>query len=87
MIRAECSRLINYLFQSGKINEKKKDYCLDYIKYTHREIRDLIMMILLPKRLHFDGPHQAAFLRAAVSRVENSNQTSLRLIFSVSDCK
>ena len=71
MIRAECTRFIKFLFKKGKINEEKKKECLDYIKeeYTHKVIRNLIMMILLPKRLHFDGAHQAAFLRAAVSRV------------------
>ena len=71
MIRAECTRLIKYLFQNGKINEEKKNDCLEYINKedTHKAIRNLVMMILLPKRLHFDGAHQAAFLRAAVSRV------------------
>ena len=71
MIRAECTRLIKYLFQNGKIKEQKKNWCLEFInwEHTHKEIRNLVMMILLPKRLHFDGVHQAAFLRAAVSRV------------------
>ena len=71
MIRADCTRLIKFLFQNGKINEQKKNECLEYISYedVHKEIRNLVMMILLPKRLHFDGAHQAAFLRAAVSRV------------------
>ena len=71
MIRAECTRLIKYLFQNGKINEQMKNKYLKYINEedTHKEIRNLVMMILLPKRLHFDGAHQAAFLRAAVSRV------------------
>ena len=71
MIRTECTRLIKYLFGNGKINEEKKNKCLEYINHesTHKQVRDLIMMILLPKRLHFDGAHQAAFLRAAVSRV------------------
>ena len=71
MIRAECTRLIKYWFQNGKINKELKNYCLEFIndEHTHKEIRNLVMMILLPKRLHFDGAHQAAFLRAAVSRV------------------
>ena len=71
MIQAECTRFIKFLFENGKINEEKKIDCLDYINKedTHKVIRNLIMMILLPKRLHFDGAHQAAFLRAAVSRV------------------
>merc|ERR1719285_598390 len=73
MIRAECTRLIKHLFQNGKINEQKKNDSLEWIneEYAHKEIRNLIMMILLPKRLHFDGAHQAAFLRAAVSRITN----------------
>ena len=72
MVRTECRRLINYLFIRGKINEFKKNECLEYINKedTHKEIRNLVMMLLLPKRLHFDGAHQAAFLRAAVSRVK-----------------
>ena len=52
--------------------KKTKNKRLYYIndEDTHKEIRNLVMMILLPKRLHFDGAHQAAFLRAAVSRVK-----------------
>ena len=74
MIRAECTRLVKYLFENGKIDEAKKNKCLKFINEedTHKEIRNLVMMILLPKRLHFDGAHQAAFLRAAVSRVKQS---------------
>ena len=73
MVRTECIRLINHLFQHGKINDEKKKECFEYIKdeYTHVIIRNLVMMVLLPKKLHFDGQHQAAFLRAAVSRVRN----------------
>ena len=75
MIRTECRRLINYLFDNGKINEKKQEECLEYMNFewVHIEIRNLIMCILLPKKLHFDGEHQEAFLRAAVSRVRNFN--------------
>ena len=71
MVRTECRRLVNHVFQHGKINEEKKKKCLDYINQeaTHIMIRNLVMMVLLPKKLHFDGDHQAAFLRAAVSRV------------------
>ena len=48
--------------------------CLDYIsrEEVHVELRNLIMMILLPKKLHVDDTSQAAFLRAAVSRVSNA---------------
>merc|ERR1719285_914798 len=77
MIRAECTRLIKLLFKNCKINEQKKNKCSEHINEedVHEEIRNLVMMILLPKRLHFDGAHQAAFLRAAVSRI--ANQTVL----------
>ena len=75
MIRTECRRLINHLFINGKINEETKNWNLNNIdlELTHKEIRNLLMFVLLPKRLHFDGAHQAAFLRAAVSRVNNSH--------------
>ena len=71
MIRTECRRLVNYLFDNGKINAENKMKSLWYINEedTHTEIRNLIMCILLPKKLHIDGENQAAFLRAAVSRV------------------
>ena len=87
MIRAECTRLIKYLFQNRKINEKKKNQCLEYInkENVHKQIRNLVMMILLPKRLHFDGAHQAAFLRAAVSRVSKLILV-LNLLF-ILDCQ
>ena len=73
MVRTECRRLINHLFQNRKINEEMKKKCMDYInsEWVHIEIRNLVMMILLPKKLHVDGQHQAAFLRAAISRVRN----------------
>merc|ERR1712176_1640980 len=73
MIRTECRRLINHLFDNGKINEVHKEKWLEYIKKesTHTKIRNLILIILLPKKLHIDGEHQAAFLRAAVSRIAN----------------
>ena len=77
MVRTECRRLINHLFQHGKINEGKKQRCLDYINEEgiHVIIRNLVMMVLLPRKLHFDGDHQSAFLRAAVSRVRNLKMT------------
>ena len=73
MVRTECRRLIKHLFEHGKIDKKKMNKCLEYInkEENHVEIRNLIMMVLLPKKLHFDSDHQAAFLRAAVSRVRN----------------
>ena len=89
MIRTECCRLIKYLFANGKIDEEKREKCLKYInrESVHTEIRNLIMLILLPKKLHIDGTHQAAFLRAAVSRVRNFDIINLgfNLLFQIAN--
>ena len=71
MLRASCLILIKKLFQAGKIDEERKNKCLKLINYpeVHREIRNLIAMILVPKKLHVNDNSQAAYLRAAVSRV------------------
>ena len=71
MIRTECNRLIEHLFVNEKIDEEKKNELKQNINQenVHIKIRNLLMFVLLPKKLHFDGNHQAAFLRAAVSRV------------------
>ena len=71
MIRAECRRVINYLYANYYIDECKWKTCLDFIgkEEIHREIRNLLMIVLLPKKLHQSGPDQSAFLRAAISRV------------------
>ena len=39
---------------------------------VHCEIRNLMMMTLVPRPLHKDGEVQAAYLRATVSRVRLS---------------
>ena len=59
------------MFEAGKIDQERKEDCLEYImkEYVHRNIRNLIAMILLPKKLHKNDDSQTAFLRAAVSRV------------------
>ena len=71
MIRASCSILIKKLFDAGKIDQDVKRKCLEFImsQDTHEQIRNLIAMILLPKKLHKSDDSQAAYLRAAVSRV------------------
>ena len=71
MLRASCSILIKKLYEAGKIDEQRKKQCLDFIMKAenHQQIRNLIAMILLPKKLHKNDESQAAFLRAAVSRV------------------
>ena len=43
---------------------------------VHVEIRNLTMMILLPRKLHMDDETQAAFVRAAVSRVSSERKMS-----------
>ena len=40
-------------------------------EWVHCEIRNLLMMVLVPKPLHKDGAHQMAYLRATVSRVRH----------------
>ena len=76
MLRASCTILIKKLFQAGEIDEERKNKCLYFINYpeVHREIRNLIAMILVPKKLHVNDDSQAAYLRAAVSRVSHYKQ-------------
>ena len=71
MLRASCKILIKKLYEAGKISETRKQQCLDFItsERNHEKIRNLIAMILLPKKLHKSDESQSAFLRAAVSRV------------------
>ena len=73
MLRASCSIFIKKLYEAGKICEQRKKMCLEYIMKVenHRKLRNLIAMILLPKKLHQNDQSQAAFLRAAVSRVRD----------------
>ena len=71
MLRASCTILIKKLYEAGKISGTRKQQCLDLItsERNHEKIRNLIAMILLPKKLHKSDESQSAFLRAAVSRV------------------
>lgn len=71
MIRASCKLLIYECHKCVLISDEKMKDCLEFItsERTHVEIRNLTMMILLPRKLHIDDESQAAFLRAAVSRV------------------
>ena len=71
MLRASCSILIKQLFSAGKIGEYENFTCLKYMTedHVHQDIRNLIAMILLPKKLHMNDDSQAAYLKAAVSRV------------------
>ena len=71
MLRASVKILIKKLFEAGKIDDKRKEECLEFIREptNHQEIRNLIAMVLVPKKLHKNDNCQAAYLRAAVSRV------------------
>ena len=55
------------------MDQSDMNRCLDHIscEEAHVHIRNLIMMVLLPKQLHIDSLNQAAYLRAAVSRVSD----------------
>merc|ERR1712147_481299 len=73
MLRTSTKLFIRRCHEIGLIDEAKMSTLLEYIneEEVHVELRNLIMMILLPKKLHFDDKSQAAFLRAAVSRIAN----------------
>ena len=63
--------LIESCYRHNLIDNQRKEDCQKYIQSekTHVEIRNLIMMLLLPRKLHIDDNTQGAYLRAAVSRV------------------
>ena len=84
MLRTSCSILIKKLYAAGHIDENTKEICLQFILSddNHEKIRNLIAMILLPKKMNQNDSSQAAFLRAAVSRVSQSSNSK-----SISDCK
>ena len=71
MLRTSTKLFIRRCHEIGVIDEEQMDKLFGYIneEHVHVELRNLIMMILLPKKLHVDDQSQAAFLRAAVSRV------------------
>ena len=71
MLRTSMKILIKRCHEIGVVDQTQMNELLDHIsgEDVHVEIRNLIMMILLPKKLHVDDSSQAAFLRAAVSRV------------------
>ena len=71
MLRTSCTLLIESCFEHQLINNLQRLDCLKYIRQdkVHVETRNLIMMLLLPRKLHMDDQTQGAYLRAAVSRV------------------
>ena len=79
MLRTSCSILIKKLFEAGKISKETKTYAVEYVlsDESHYKIRNLIAMILLPKKLHGYDESQAAYLRAAVSRVSDTKLVSI----------
>ena len=85
MLRSSCCILLKQLNEAGIVGEKTKSECMKFIMTddVHKEIRNLIAMILLPKKLHQNDDSQAAYLKAAVSRV--SFTYSLNSSY-VSDC-
>ena len=76
MLRASCTILIKKLYKARIINKQRKKECIEFIRRpeVHHIIRNLVAMILVPKKLHLHDDSQAAFLEAAVSRVSHLNQ-------------
>ena len=73
MLRISCIILIRKCHEQGLINKKRKDELEEYVMNdkVHSIIRNLLMMVLIPRKLHVDDESQAAYLRAAVSRVRS----------------
>ena len=73
MMRTSCLRLIRQCYEMGVIDDWKKRNCEKFVlsEKVHVHLRNLTMMILLPRKLHMDDDTQGAYLRAAVSRVRN----------------
>ena len=71
MLRVSCKLLIQQCREYELIDDEQVQRCVEFItrEAVHVEIRNLTMMILLPRKLHLDDETQAAFVRAAVSRV------------------
>ena len=71
MLRTSCRILLDKCFELKIITARKKELLLKHLleEEFHVELRNLIMYVLLPKKLHIDDSSQSAFLRAAVSRV------------------
>ena len=71
MIGNSCRVFVTDLKNQGLITQEKYNDCMETIEDSrfHVENRNQIMMILLPRKLNVDDSSQAAFLRAAVSRV------------------
>ena len=79
MLRTSCVIFLRHCYEKGLIDDKRKEELVKYIReeWVHVELRNLLMMVLVPKPLHEDGPRQAAYLRATVSRVRLNYNFSL----------
>ena len=84
MLRSSCLILIKKLFDDRKIDEETMKNCREFImkEEVHEKIRNLIAMILVPKKMHRNDQSQpgsqAAHLRAAVSRVSTTVKSLLK---------
>ena len=71
MLRTSCKVFIRQCHEQGLIGDQKRKDAEWYImqEKVHCELRNLLMMVLVPRPLHEDSDRQAAYLRATVSRV------------------
>ena len=71
MLRTSCRILLKKCLELKIITASKEKNLLKHLQTEkfHIELRNLIMYVLLPKKVHIDDSSQSAFLRAAVSRV------------------
>ena len=74
MLRTSCVIFIGQCHKEGLIGEERKNELEQYITAdkVHSIIRNLLMMVLIPRKLHVDDESQAAYLRATVSRVRSN---------------
>ena len=71
MLRVSCRRLLKQCFSNGAIDDKELKRLRKMLSSDkfHKETRTLLMMTILPRTLHEDSPKQAAYIKAALSRV------------------
>ena len=71
MLRTSCLIFIRQCHKKRLIDDKTRKELEEAIlkEEFHCELRNLLMMVLVPRPLHEDGERQAAYLRATVSRV------------------
>ena len=81
MLRTSCRIFIQQCYNHGLIDERRKRQLETYImeEKVHCIIRNLLMMVLIPKKLHVDDESQAAYLRACVSRVRLNSKKHIYL--------